>query len=64
MTTTRYAIELEPGKWWNTYPDNLFTDFHHAIVVNDQTKKYWLAICQKKYPQARIVRVKCEVDEQ
>lgn len=69
MTTTRYAIELEPGKWWNNYAH--WTDakasqwkFERAILLGEHSIDYWLTVCKQHYPHARIVPVKCEVEDE
>lgn len=66
MTTVRYAIELEPGFWWNTHghwtgADASHWRFDQAVLTTAQHKDYWLSVCQKQFPQARVVPVKCEV---
>jgi hypothetical protein len=64
-TTTRYAIELEPGKY--------YCDFQKELVSFDRAQifcEYWVKAkfdimksldAFKVYPSARIVTVKCEV---
>lgn len=63
QTTTRYAIELEPGKWWNTERPAAVADFSDAEIryrIGDDL----LNACFMFYPHARIVRVKCEVQDE
>ena len=61
-TTTRYAIELEPGKYM-TDDLNLGHDLPTACLMTESLAKKVLPGYKKHWPQARIVEVKCEVQE-
>jgi len=63
-TTTRYAIELEPNRWyayWSVYP----VDFKDATITTEgQAEAAFNTLrLREGKPQARIVEVKCEVGD-
>lgn len=65
MTTTRYAIELEPGKyraWGNVQTQT--KDFADTDLFNYSDAKDELKIARQYHPHARIVKVKCEVQDE
>ncbi len=56
-TTTRYAIELEPGKYAN---GNTVVSFKEAKMYAWDNVEYVLSTWFHRFPLARIIPVRCK----